>query len=96
MQTLPIVNFVCIGHLYRHFFLKLNLVDKIGKMWPESICLSQYSIGTILKSAFILLMEEILHHLGCIKPCQEWDIYGYLSYQLVSRISEPSTVFHGT
>ena len=21
----------------------------------------------------ILLMEEILHHLGCIKPCKEWD-----------------------
>ena len=23
----------------------------------------------------ILLMEEILHHLGCIKPCKWWDIY---------------------
>ena len=22
---------------------------------------------------FILLMEEILHHLGCIKPCKRWD-----------------------
>ena len=22
---------------------------------------------------FILLMEEILHHLGCIKPCKEWE-----------------------
>ena len=22
---------------------------------------------------FILLMEEILHDLGCIKPCKEWD-----------------------
>ena len=21
------------------------------------------------------LMEEILHHLGCIKPCEYWDIY---------------------
>ena len=21
----------------------------------------------------ILLMAEILHHLGCIKPCKEWD-----------------------
>ena len=21
----------------------------------------------------ILLMEEILHHLGCIKPCKKWD-----------------------
>ena len=22
----------------------------------------------------LLSMEEILHHLGCIKPCKEWDI----------------------
>ena len=22
----------------------------------------------------ILLMEEILHHLGCIKPGKQWDI----------------------
>ena len=21
----------------------------------------------------VLLMEEILHHLGCIKPCKSWD-----------------------
>ena len=27
-------------------------------------------------------MAEILHHLGCIKPCKSWDI-GYLPYQLV-------------
>ena len=34
-------------------------------------------------------MEEILHHLGGIKPCK---IMGYLPHQLLSRISEPSTV----
>ena len=22
----------------------------------------------------LLLVEEILHHLGCIEPCKEWDI----------------------
>ena len=38
-----------------------------------------------------LLMEEIrLTTLGCIKACKSWD---NLPYQLVSRISEPSTVF---
>jgi len=31
----------------------------------------------------ILLMEEILHHLGCTKPCKYLDIYIYLPYQLV-------------
>ena len=38
---------------------------------------------------YILLTEEILHHLGCIKPCKEWDIYhmdwlviaGFLKHQ---------------
>ena len=36
------------------------------------------------------LMEEIPdNHLGCIKPYKSW---GYLPYQLVSRISEPSAV----
>ncbi len=38
----------------------------------------------------ILLMEEILHHLECIKPV----VNNGINYQpqLVSRISEPSTV----
>ena len=31
-------------------------------------------VGDFLPST-ILLMEEILHHLGCIKPCKWWDIY---------------------
>ena len=26
-------------------------------------------------SCSILLMEEILHHLTCMKPCKSWDIY---------------------
>ena len=28
-------------------------------------------------------MEELLHHLGCIKPCKQWD---KVPYQLVSWI----------
>ena len=40
----------------------------------------------------ILLTEEIPNnHLGCRKPCK---ILGCLPYELVSRISEPSTVVH--
>ena len=34
------------------------------------------SLVTVGGGAFhyiILLMEEILHHLGCIKPCKPWD-----------------------
>ena len=36
----------------------------------------------------LLLMEEILHHLGCIIPCKQLDIY-HINW---CRISEPSTV----
>ena len=39
----------------------------------------------------ILLMEEILHHLTSMKPCKSCDTVNYQP-QLVSRISEPSTV----
>ena len=38
----------------------------------------------------LLLMEEILYHLGCIKSYGYWDIY-YINW---CRISEPSTVWH--
>ena len=27
------------------------------------------------KVRFVLLMEEILHHLGCKEPCKQWNIY---------------------
>ena len=39
----------------------------------------------------ILLMEEILHHLGCIKPCKLWDIY-HTSW---CRIYQPYEAFLG-
>ena len=28
---------------------------------------------SVVKAVVLLLMEEILHHLGCIKPCKYWD-----------------------
>ncbi len=34
----------------------------------------------------ILLIEEVLHHLGCKIPCKYWDKLP-INYQLVSRIS---------
>ena len=39
----------------------------------------------------ISLMEEILYHLTCMKPCKSWYIYIYLPYQLVQDFF-PSTV----
>ena len=29
--------------------------------------------SSLLFNIVILLLEEILHHLGCIKPCKQWD-----------------------
>ena len=34
----------------------------------------------------VLLVEEILHHLGCITPCKQWDIY-YISWCRISSIN---------
>ena len=48
------------------------------------------TVGVLqITNAILLLMAEILHHLGCMKPLK---IMGPSPYQLVSRISEPSTV----
>ena len=48
-------------------------------------------VGLDFSNCKVLLMEEMLHHLGCTKPCKSWEFNYQL--QLVSRISEPSTVF---
>ena len=41
-----------------------------------------------------LLMEEILHHQGCIEPCKSCGIYMYLPYQLVIAGFLPSVSLH--
>ena len=47
-----------------------------------------------LWSIFLLLMEEILHHLACIKPYKEWATSTTVPSTGERRISEPSTVSH--
>ena len=42
-------------------------------------------------SNILLLIEEILHHLGCVKPCKEWD---KLPINWVSRISSINSIAH--
>ena len=34
-------------------------------------------VGKLMQTLFILLMEEILYHIGCIKPCKWWDKLGH-------------------
>ena len=43
----------------------------------------------------ILLMEEILHHLGCIKHCKYWDKHGETTYQLVQDFFHQCTLWFG-
>ena len=60
----------------------------LGPFWVEQKGHSTQGSGNFslwdFGSVYLMLMEEILHHLGCIKPCQPWDIYGYLLYNLGS------------
>ena len=42
-------------------------------------------------SNILLLIEEILHHLGCVKPCKELD---KLPINWVSRISSINSIAH--
>ena len=65
--------------------------------FPEKAC-RQISQVLTLKMFFSkrnsvfqapMLMEEILHRLGCRKP---YELLGYRLHQLVGQISEPSTV----
>ena len=47
-------------------------------------------------STYILLMDEILHHLGCIICIKTLSIMGWTNYQLVSRISSINSRSHLT
>ena len=50
----------------------------------------EQKLNAQIRKNYILLMEEILYHLGCIKSYGYWDIY-YINW---CRISEPSTAWH--
>jgi len=53
----------------------------------------------VSKSVFfcglILLMEGILHHLGCIKPCKYWDKL-HINWCRISSINSISLQLHQT
>ena len=56
-------------NMFYHFCL-------FGPTVKSFICIEferDYQLGVYLNNYIILLMEEILHHLGCIKPCKQWD-----------------------
>ena len=64
--------------LYRRCLLKLKPHSSFMKHTRRK----QKGAGSLL------LMEEILHHLGCIKPCKSWDklptstgLAGFLNHQ---------------
>ena len=55
---------------------KLSVMPEEEKdLSPKSLCAVMGRYDVEQSSSVILLMEEILHHMGCIKPCKYWDIY---------------------
>ena len=48
------------------------LIDHINiyQLWPWNKSLASYFYSCFMRYLPILLMEEILHHLGCIDPCK--------------------------
>ena len=50
-----------------------DIGDHHGRRWRASAFVFFFGRGRVGEECFfgeILLMEEILHHLGCIKPCK--------------------------
>ena len=48
-------------------------VQKLSRWWKHGRSFMFFIFFVNLKFTSILLMAEILHHLGCIKPCKYWD-----------------------
>ncbi len=72
-------------------FWKWQLVWRFPLLLSLMSTSQQLSLSDSTLYAQLLLMEEILHHLGCIKPCKQWDRLPTSTGD--RRISEPSTVF---
>ena len=53
-------------------FLRINIVNN-NKSLNEFWALSGGNQWRLNYTLNIRLMEEILHHLGCINPCKSWD-----------------------
>ena len=52
-----------------------KIIENVENLFDDSDDLHEaaWVDGLNLFGAMILLMEEIPHHLGCIKPCKQWD-----------------------
>ena len=66
-------------------------VYRICTMWHVTSYFFVLHFDTRWKR-MILLMEVILHHLGCIKPCKYWDIY-HINWCRISAINSMSSMF---
>ena len=72
-----------LGNRLRSLHLQIELLLKRIPRWRPLV---PKVYGFWRQPLLILLMEEILHHLGCIKACK-WDIYhinwlaGFLNHQ---------------
>ena len=58
-----------------------------SSLFGSFVCLK--TVLLLFRYTKLVLMKAILHHLRCMRPCNNGILY---QPQLVSRISEPSTV----
>ena len=54
-------------------FLYISILDDERVQHYQNLLRLFWSQRFYLNSLLVLLMGEILHHLGCIKPCKKWD-----------------------
>ena len=66
------------------------------KLWPAVERVSFLSFMILCNTPSnhgILLMEEILHHLGCRKPCKIWNIH-HINWLAVLLNRQPYLLIH--
>ena len=70
-------------HLHVYIYVRMYVFWVIF-MPIQLVCFEHVEQWTL-----VLLMEEILHHLGCVKPYKWWDIY-HITLCRISSISSIS------
>ena len=56
----------------------ISLNYNLNTLTSPLASLPYLSVGVSNKNHLSFLIEEMLHHLTCMKPCKRWDIYIYI------------------
>ena len=65
-------------------------------LWDEIPPLALYQVGVMVPviggpKFYLLLMKDIMHHLGYLKPSNSWDIY-HINWCRISSINDSITI----